>query len=81
MVFNHKRADFWLPNFEFKRSLLSLPDFEMRLVQIVLIDICRENFQSGHEIDRIIVRCLICQLSFLAYPRLTGILNLGLFQY
>ena len=24
MAFNHKRADFWLPNFEFKRSLLSL---------------------------------------------------------
>ena len=23
-VFNHKRADFWLPNFGFKRSLLSL---------------------------------------------------------
>ena len=22
--FNHKRADFWLPNFGFKRSLLSL---------------------------------------------------------
>ena len=24
MAFNHKRADFWLPNFGFKRSLLSL---------------------------------------------------------
>ena len=24
MLFNHKRADFWLPNFGFKRSLLSL---------------------------------------------------------
>ena len=23
-LFNHKRADFWLPNFGFKRSLLSL---------------------------------------------------------
>ena len=23
-LFNDKRADFWLPNFEFKRSLLSL---------------------------------------------------------
>ena len=23
-LFNHKRADFWLPNFAFKRSLLSL---------------------------------------------------------
>ena len=23
-LFNHKRADFWLPNFRFKRSLLSL---------------------------------------------------------
>ena len=24
MAFNHKRADFWFPNFGFKRSLLSL---------------------------------------------------------
>ena len=24
MAFNHKRADFWLPNLGFKRSLLSL---------------------------------------------------------
>ena len=24
MAFNHKRAGFWLPNFGFKRSLLSL---------------------------------------------------------
>ena len=24
MAFNHKIADFWLPNFGFKRSLLSL---------------------------------------------------------
>ena len=24
MAFNYKRADFWLPNFGFKRSLLSL---------------------------------------------------------
>ena len=24
MLFNHKRDDFWLPNFGFKRSLLSL---------------------------------------------------------
>ena len=24
MVFNHKRADFWLPNFGLKKSLLSL---------------------------------------------------------
>ena len=23
-LFNHRRADFWLPNFGFKRSLLSL---------------------------------------------------------
>ena len=27
MVFNHKRADFWLPNFGFERSLLSLLNF------------------------------------------------------
>ena len=26
-LFNHKRADFWLPNFGFKRSLLSLLKF------------------------------------------------------
>ena len=25
MAFNHKRADFWLPNFGFKRSLVSQP--------------------------------------------------------
>ena len=24
MLFNHKRADFWLPNFGFKRSLLRI---------------------------------------------------------
>ena len=24
MAFNHKKADFWFPNFGFKRSLLSL---------------------------------------------------------
>ena len=29
MAFNHKRADFWLPNFGFKKSLLSLlKDFD-----------------------------------------------------
>ena len=26
-LFNHKRADFWLPNFGFKRSLLSLLEY------------------------------------------------------
>ena len=34
-LFNHKRADFWLPNFGFKRSLLSLlDDFYQSLITV-----------------------------------------------
>ena len=30
-LFNHKRADFWLPNFGFKRSLLSFIKSQFKL--------------------------------------------------
>ena len=34
-LFNHKRADFWLPNFGFKRSLLSLLKEELKVESLV----------------------------------------------
>ena len=34
MFFNYKRADFWLPNFGFKRSLLSLPNIFLIVRQL-----------------------------------------------
>ena len=38
-LFNHKRADFWLPNFGFKRSLLGLlnADISAAVIGIVLV--------------------------------------------
>ena len=44
-LFNHKRADFWLPNFGFKRSLLSLFK-RLEIVHLALMVAIAVNFVS-----------------------------------
>ena len=58
-LFNHKRADFWLPNFGFKRSLISLLKLIMR------VKIAHSFLQSVKSVPRCQFKlaCVVLQLA------------------
>ena len=61
MVFNHKRADFWLLNFGFKRSLLSLLNYMMCMVSQIcsLTSSVQKKRNSGQKLEMKILLPLV----------------------